>query len=117
RPTLKPPQKCGLKQKDKTAADDGAHHGQIRQEAYERPAGIGHGVRKMRQHRGDEQKRRRIMPGEIAFVALAGDRALNRLLDVPVVGKRRMTIEYQTARRPDIDEIGWNAEAVLIEDP
>src|SRR6202035_4421931 len=71
----------------------------------------------MRQHRGDEQKRRRIMPGEIAFVALAEDRDLNRLLDVPVVGKRRMTIEYQTARRPDIDEIGWNAEAVLIEDP
>src|SRR5262249_13565204 len=67
--------------------------------------------------RGYEQERRRIMPGEIADKILPEQRDLDLLLDVPVIGERGRAIEYQPARRPDIDEIGGDAEAGWIVDP
>jgi hypothetical protein len=71
----------------------------------------------MRKRCGHEQKRRRIVPGKVAGIALAQHCDLHLLLDVPVVSERRMAIEHESAGRPDIDEIGRNAEPVFIKDP
>src|SRR5258708_29503518 len=71
----------------------------------------------MRQQACDKQERRRIVPGKIARIALAEDGDLNLFLDVPVVGLRGMAIEHQPAGRPDIDEIGRDAQPVFVVDP
>src|SRR6266487_1280237 len=71
----------------------------------------------MREQACGEQKGRRIMPGEVALIALAERRDLNLLLDIPIVGLRGVAVEHQAAGGPDVDEIGRDAEAPIVEDP
>src|SRR5205823_5373107 len=54
---------------------------------------------------------------EIAVIALAEHRDLQRLLDIPVIGQRRMAFESELSGRPDVDEIRRDAPAVGVEDP
>ena len=68
----------------------------------------------MREHCGDEQKWRRIVPGEIAVIALAENRDLDLFLDIPVIGERRMAIEHETAGGPDVDEVCRDAQAIFV---
>ena len=71
----------------------------------------------MRQQTGDEQKGRRIVPGKVAFIALAEHRDLNLLLDIPVVGLRGVAIEHEAPGGPDVDEIGRDTQALFVEYP
>ena len=71
----------------------------------------------MRQQACDKQKRRRIVPGEVAVIALAEHRNLNLLLDIPVVGLRGVAIEHEAPGGPDVDEIGRDAQALFVEYP
>src|ERR1700677_1164568 len=57
------------------------------------------------------------MPGEITDEILLELREFNLFLDNPVPGLRRMALEREPARRPDIDEIGRNAGTVSIVNP
>src|SRR6185312_12439175 len=78
-------------------ADDRAYRDEKRQKADRGPAHEGELIGKLRQRGGDEQERRRIMPGEVADEILAKFGDLDLLLDVPVIGLRRETIEHQAA--------------------
>ena len=106
----------GEHQAERTA-DDAAHDREIGNEARDHPADEGRGIGQHRKQRSDEQERRRIMPGEIAGEILAEQRELDLPLDVPVIGQRRMAIQHEPARRPDVDEIGGNAEPACLPDP
>ena len=44
-------------------------------------------------------------------------RELDLLLDIPIIGQRRMAIEHEPAGGPDVDEIGRDAQPVRIVDP
>jgi hypothetical protein len=77
----------------------------------------GHGIRKLRQQRGDKQEWRRIVPGEIADKILFQQREFDLLLDIPVVSQRRVALEHQAAGGPDIDEVGRDAQAVRLIHP
>ena len=109
--------KCRRQQQAELPSDGRAHHGEIGHEADRSPADEGYRIGKMRQQAGDEQKRRRIVPGEVALIALAEHRDLNLLLDVPIIGQRRVAIEHQLSSGPDVDEIGRDAQALGVEDP
>ena len=71
----------------------------------------------MRQQGCHEQKWRRIVPGEVARIALAEHRDLNLFLNIPIIGQRRMAIEHQLACGPDVDEIGRDAQAIFVKNP
>ena len=57
------------------------------------------------------------MPGKIAGKILLQQRKLDLLLDIPIIGQRRMTFEHQLPRRPDVDEIRRDALPVRIVNP
>ena len=101
----------------KVAADDRAHRHKKGQEADHDPADKRDLIRKLRQQGCDEQEWRRIVPGKIADKTLAKFCDLDLLLDFPVIGLGRDTIEHQAAGRPDVDEVGRDAEAVSIVNP
>jgi hypothetical protein len=71
----------------------------------------------MRQQACDEQEGRRIVPGEVALIALAEHRDLHLFLNTPVIGPGWMAIEHQFASGPDIDEISRDAQALFVENP
>ncbi len=97
--------------------DDRAHDREIGHGTGRGPADKSRRIRKMRQQACDEQKWRRIVPGKIAGIALAEDCDLNLLLDIPIIGLRGMAIEHQAPGGPDVDKIGRDAEALVVEDP
>ena len=98
-------------------ADDAAHDEEIGNEACRHTADEGDRIGKLREEGGDKQKRRRIVPGKIAREILAQQRQLDLLLDVPIIGQRRMAIEHEFSGRPHIDEIGGDAKSALFPDP
>src|SRR5690348_5702811 len=71
----------------------------------------------MREQACYEQKRRRIVPGEITRIALAKDCNLSLFRDIPVPGLGCVTLERQSASRPDSGKIGRDAEAFFVEYP
>src|SRR6185437_6201686 len=99
------------------SAYDRADRCEVRHETDEKPADKGRSIRKLRKRGCDEQERRRIVPGEIAGKTLLKDRELNLLLQIPVIGERRMALEHHLPCRPYVDEVGRHAEPMLIVNP
>ena len=98
-------------------ADDGANGGEVNREGGEHPNGISGREGQKRQSRSDEQKRRRIMPAEIAGERMADRRLFDELVRRPVVSRRRVAVEHHSSRGPYVDEIGLHAGAVGCDDP
>src|SRR6202035_2423066 len=102
----------GRQQEPEAAPANRTHDNEIGHETDRGPAEIGHAIGKKREQRGNEQKRWWVMPGEIALVALAEDRDLNLLLDIPIISQCGMAIEHEAAGRPHVDEIGRDSQAL-----
>src|SRR5437763_1006133 len=60
---------------------------------------------------------RRILPRERTRIALAKDCDLSLFRDIPVPGLRGVTVEHQSASRPDRGKIGRDAQAFFVEYP
>ena len=98
-------------------ADDRPDGERVSRKGDQHPGGERREVRHQRQQAGDEQERRRIEPGKITIEAAPERGVFGRLVDGPVVDRRRVTFEHEPAGGPDIDEIRRDAVAVGVDHP
>ena len=109
--------KCHRQKQPERTSDDRAHDQQIRHQSCRRPPDECHHIGETRQKSGDEQKRRRIVPGKTPHTVLAEDGDLRLLLNIPIVGGGGLPLKHQPSCRPHVDEIGGNAQALGVDHP